>query len=126
MKTPLLLLLVLVALAVPPGSRAEEEEAAWFTNVSKESGLAGVRAKDCIFTDLNGDGYFDLCLDRQRLYLSKEGDTFTSHEDHAIDFPTVSTPPTLSMECMSMLLSRASSPRSTSRMTSGLVCRIGL
>ena len=36
--------------------------------------------------------------------------------------PTVSTPPARSMLCVSMLASRLSRPRSTSLMTSGLVC----
>ncbi len=52
-------------------------------------GLAGARAKDAIFTDLDGDGYWDLCLDRQRLYRSRKGARFEALETHGIEFPTV-------------------------------------
>jgi len=79
--------LVLVVAAFP--AAAEERVPHWFTNVTKEVGLEGVRAKDGIFTDLNGDGYWDLCLDRGRFYLSKKGKSFAAHEEHGIDFPEV-------------------------------------
>jgi len=86
-----LLLLVLLVAAFPVA--AEEGEPRWFTNVSKKVGLEGVRAKDGIFTDLNGDGYWDLCLDRRRFYLSKKGKSFLAHEDHGIEFPEVTLVP---------------------------------
>jgi hypothetical protein len=82
------LILTLSLLVAGPFATGEDEDP-WFTNVSKEVGLSGVKAKDCIFTDLNGDGYHDLCLDRQRLYLSAEGEAFALHEDHGIAFPEV-------------------------------------
>jgi len=86
---------LLAALALIPAfpADAEERESHWFTNVSKEVGLEGVRAKDGIFTDLDGDGFWDLCLDRRRLYLSDEGKSFAAHEKHGIDFPEVTLVP---------------------------------
>ncbi|MCP3861458.1 MAG: VCBS repeat-containing protein, partial [Phycisphaeraceae bacterium] len=75
------LLLCILAAPAPGGDEP------WFVNASRESGLEGVRAKDCILTDLDGDGYWDLCLDRQRLYRSDRGRTFAAHEEHGIAFP---------------------------------------
>ncbi len=85
------ILLTLLIIAAPFAAGADDDP--WFTNVSKDSGLAGVKAKDCIFTDLNGDGFHDLCLDRQRLYLSKQGKVFTLHEAHGIEFPEINQVP---------------------------------
>jgi hypothetical protein len=79
-----------VLVAAPPEAPAEEEAAeSYFRNVSKDAGLEGVKAKDAIFTDLDGDGFWDLCLDRQRLYLSRGGKRFEAHEDAGIEFPVV-------------------------------------
>ncbi|MEN8151996.1 MAG: VCBS repeat-containing protein, partial [Planctomycetota bacterium] len=78
--------LLLIVFAFPVSA---EEPEPWFTNVSKEVGLTDVRAKDGIFTDLNGDGFYDLCLDRRRLYLSEKGKSFAAHEEHGIEFPEV-------------------------------------
>ena len=84
----LLVLFVLLPLGAPV--RAEEgEPAPWFQNVSAAVGLAGVKAKGGLFTDLDGDGYWDLCLDRQRFFLSKKGLRFEAHLTHGIDFPEI-------------------------------------
>ncbi len=85
-RAVLLPLLLVGALAVPGGA---EEEAPHFTNVAQALGLEGVRAKDVIFTDLDGDGYHDLCLDRQRLFLGVQGKRFEPHEDSGLEFPVV-------------------------------------
>jgi hypothetical protein len=74
-------------LADPPG------DPPLFTNVAGQVGLGGVLAKDCLFTDLDGDGYWDLCLDRQRLYLNHGGKSFTPYEDSHIAFPVVTVVP---------------------------------
>ncbi|MDJ0974681.1 MAG: CRTAC1 family protein [Planctomycetota bacterium] len=89
MRWPLLLILPLV-FAAPIA--AEEEPAPapapWFTNVAEAAGLSGVRAKSVVFTDLDGDGFHDLCLDRQRFFLSREdGSRFERHETHGIPYP---------------------------------------
>ena len=57
MRIPALTLLFLTA----AGTFADAGDA-WFRNVAEEAGLAGVRAKDCVFADLDGDGFWDLCL----------------------------------------------------------------
>ncbi|MHC4859631.1 MAG: FG-GAP repeat domain-containing protein, partial [Planctomycetota bacterium] len=83
-----LALLALLPLGLA-ASGEEKQPAPWFVNVAKEVGLTGARAKDCIFTELNGDGYLDLCLDKQRLYLSEKGERFVLHEESGIEFPEV-------------------------------------
>ncbi len=85
-------LVPIVILVLVAGTAAEEEKP-WFVNVATEAGLAGVRAKDGIFTDLNGDGFYDLCLDRRRFYLSKGGASFVPHEEHGIAYPEVTRVP---------------------------------
>ncbi len=83
-------LIVCLVLAAGAPARAEEgKEAAWFTNVAAEVGLGAVKAKDCIFTDLDGDGFWDLCIDRQHFYLSKAGRRFEAHTKHGIEFPAI-------------------------------------
>jgi len=61
--------------------------------VAAERGLDQVRAKDCIFTDLDGDGYLDLCLDRQRIYLSRKGEQFVLDGKAGIDLANHEDPP---------------------------------
>ena len=79
------------------GTRVDAEGAGddtpWFTNISKRAGLGDVRAKGCVLTDLNGDGYWDLCLDKRHFYLSKKGASFQPHEKHGIEFPEVNHVP---------------------------------
>ncbi len=58
----------------------ESAEKPWFANVSKEAGLEGVAAKDAVLADLDGDGFYDLCLDRERFYLSVKGKSFKAVE----------------------------------------------
>ena len=86
---PLLCLLLLPAAT----ARAEDDppaEAPWFTNVSAAVGLGGVRAKSVAFADLDGDGHWDLCLDRQRFYRAQDGGRrFEAHEKHGIAFPAI-------------------------------------
>ncbi len=89
MKPAVVLLLVLLC-ALAGGAPAESDEPQpLFTNVAKALGLDGVRAKDCVFTDVNGDGFWDLCLDRRRLYLSEGGRRFVAHEASGIVFPEI-------------------------------------
>ena len=84
---------ILPALLLVPAAavQAEEEPAPpWFTNVAAEVGLEGVRAKSVAFADFDGDGAWDLCLDRQRFFLSRKGGTrFEAHEGHGIDLPSI-------------------------------------
>ena len=68
-------------------------EAPLFTNVSKDVGLEGVKAKDAILADLDGDGWWDLCLDRQRLYRNRDGRLFEPIEKPGIEFPVVKVVP---------------------------------
>ncbi len=76
----------------PPEQQAEPTT--WFVNVAKDVGLAEHRAKDCAFTDLNGDGYWDLVLNRQTILLSRENaTTFAVHESHGIEFPETTVIP---------------------------------
>ncbi len=85
------LCLALLALGARPG--LGKERAKWFTNVAAEVGLAGVRAKDAILVDLDGDGFHDLCLDRERFYLSRRGRKFELLPDPGIEFPEVKIVP---------------------------------
>ncbi len=71
----------------------ESGDSPWFTNIAADVGLGDAQAKGCVLTDLNGDGYWDLCLDKQRFYLSKKGEKFTPHEKHGIEFPVVNHVP---------------------------------
>lgn len=91
-----LLLLGTLGPAVVPAptvAGAEEADEPWFENVAKEVGLEGVKAKDAIFTDLDGDGFWDLCLDRQRLYIGRKGTHFEAHEKAGVEFPVVKVVP---------------------------------
>ncbi len=89
-----MLCLFLVLLPAPAAlvlaeDETPEEEAAWFTNVAGSVGLEGVKAKDAIFTDLNGDGWWDLCIDRRHVYLSRRGARFARHEATGIPNPAI-------------------------------------
>lgn len=64
----------------------------WFTNASKASGLEGVTAKDAILTDLDGDGAWDLCIDREKFFLNKKG-KFVAAEGNGIECPEVTLVP---------------------------------
>lgn len=70
-----------------------------FENVTAAIGLNGVPAKDCILADLDGDGFWDLILDRRHCYLSRAdakapgGRRFIAHDDTGIDFPKVNKVP---------------------------------
>ena len=76
---------------VEPPPAAQE---GWFTDVSNDVGLTDQRAKDCAFTDLDGDGAWDLVLRSRDIYLSKKnGKRFELVEDHGIEFPEVETIP---------------------------------
>jgi hypothetical protein len=85
--------LLLLAFALLAATAGAAEPEPWFTNVAPDVGLAGVRAKDAIFADLNDDGYWDLCLDRRHLYLSQEGKRFVLVEESGIEFPEVRVVP---------------------------------
>jgi hypothetical protein len=63
--------------------------ATYFTNVTAEAGLTDQRSKDCVLTDLDGDGYWDLVLDRRRVYRNAGGERFEPVEDAGFDFPVV-------------------------------------
>ncbi|MFH0945579.1 MAG: CRTAC1 family protein [Planctomycetota bacterium] len=75
-----------------PGSGHAAEDSL-FKNVAPDLGLAGVAAKDCIFVDLNGDGYHDIVLDCRRFFLSDGGARFLPQEDVGIEFPRVTVTP---------------------------------
>ena len=85
-------LLLMTCLAGPVLAETEEDEP-FFQNVTELMGLSGVRAKDGCFVDLNVDGYWDLCLDRQRFFLSKGGKGFVSHTAEGIPYPVRSVVP---------------------------------
>lgn len=84
-------LCVLLLLGTAPQLvHAEEGETqAWFTNVAPSAGLGDVKAKDVLLTDVNGDGYWDLCIDRRHVYLSREGTRFELHEKTGFAFPEI-------------------------------------
>ena len=65
----------------------------WFTNVSKAAGLEGAAAKDVVLADLNGDGYWDLVLERQRFFMSERGASFREMKESGIEFPEVTFTP---------------------------------
>ncbi|PIE23600.1 MAG: hypothetical protein CSA62_07100 [Planctomycetota bacterium] len=67
----------------------EKKPAALFTNVSAQLGLGEVGGKTVVFTDLNGDGFHDIVLDRQRFFLSDKGKRFLPFEKHGIPFPEI-------------------------------------
>ncbi len=85
---PLLLVLLLLGVASPLQAD-DEAPKAWFTNVAKDAGLDGVKAKDVILTDLDGDGFWDLCIDRRHLYMSRGGTSFALQEKSGIEFPEI-------------------------------------
>ncbi len=82
-------LLLLAPLSAQGSDPIPDAEPPLFANVTAEVGLEGVPAKDCILADLDGDGFWDLCLDRRRLYLSRSGARFELLEEPGIDFPVV-------------------------------------
>ncbi len=95
---PLALALTLLGSAraqdTEPTATAPAPAEGWFTDVADDVGLTGQRAKDCVFTDLNGDGAWDLVLRRRDVYLSKKnGKKFKLLEGHGIAFPEVETIP---------------------------------
>ncbi len=71
------------------------EDPPWFTNIAGDAGLDGVNAKTVQLVDLNGDGWHDLCLDRERFYFSDRGRQFRAHGAHAMEFPEVKVVPLL-------------------------------
>ncbi len=86
----LLICAAMTALCVPVAAEEDDRpEAPWFANISKEAGLSGVPSKDCILADLNGDGFYDLCLDRERFFLSAGGKSFKATEKTGIGYPEV-------------------------------------
>ncbi len=88
-RFPVALALGLLAVLSP----AAAQEAPWFVNAAPAAGLAGAAATDAVFTDLDGDGYYDLVLDRQRLYRSEKGAKFAPLADHGIPFPEIERVP---------------------------------
>jgi hypothetical protein len=79
----------LIALALTASAATADP---WFTNAAKTSGLDGVTSKDCILADLDGDGWWDLCVDRERLFLNRRG-KFEELRDSGIEFPEVTIVP---------------------------------
>ena len=90
---PCLLIAAALSLSPRPGFGDEEpveKVPPWFSNQTAAVGLAGVKAKDCMFVDLDGNGWLDLCLDRGRFHLSKKrGQEFAAHERHGIEQPEI-------------------------------------
>ena len=79
-----------------PPAHADDDPAAGspsepqgFTLVTQQMGLEDVRAKGVVLTDLNGDGWWDLVIDRQHMFLSKKGRRWVRHEKHGIPFPEI-------------------------------------
>ncbi|MDJ0521088.1 MAG: CRTAC1 family protein [Planctomycetota bacterium] len=90
MRTLALLCLFLLAGSSSAVVHAEEEEPrAWFTNIAAEAGLDGVKAKGVALTDLNGDGFWDLCIDRRHVHLSRAGRRFELHAKTGLAFPEI-------------------------------------
>ncbi len=85
-------LLLLFCLAGPALAETEEDEPL-FRNMTEALGLGGVKAKDGCFVDLDGDGFWDLVLDRQRFFLSKGGKKFVPHESHGVPYPQTTVVP---------------------------------
>lgn len=48
-------------------------EGPWFTNVAPEAGLAHAGAKRVVFVDLDGDGWLDVVLDLEHVFLAEPG-----------------------------------------------------
>ncbi len=84
MRPHLLTLLVLSAVSASADT--------WFTNGAKAAGLGGVQAKDAILVDLDGDGWWDLCVDRSKMFLNRRG-KFVPHDASGIEFPEVTLVP---------------------------------
>ncbi len=83
---------VVAAFLLMPDATGQEltTPAPWFTDVADDVGLTDVRGKDCIFTDLDGDGYWDLVLARRRFFRSRKGGTkFKELEDTGIPYPEI-------------------------------------
>ena len=94
MPTRWLLPIALMSLLLVSPARAEDEPspapAPWFTNVAADVGLGAAKAKGCCFVDLNGDGWWDLCLDRRHFFLwDPKTKRYVVHTDHGIPFPKV-------------------------------------
>jgi len=72
--------------AAPPA----RQDPPWFVDIATEVGLADNRAKDCAFTDLDGDGWLDLVLSKKTFLVSrKRGTKFKAVEGVGIPFPVV-------------------------------------
>lgn len=88
MRIATLVLPLLMVFTGAVGASEEDASAPWFTNVADELGFEGVRAKDCVLVDLDGDRYLDLCIDRQHFFLSRDkGARFEAHSEHGIPYP---------------------------------------
>ena len=76
--------LLLAMLLLPATPRAP-----WFTNIAKECGLAGKPAHRAVFADLDGDGRPDCVLERQRLYLQRDGAWLDASDASKLNVPRV-------------------------------------
>jgi hypothetical protein len=54
---------------VGPLARGAEEP--FFVNVARKAGLGGIKTVRCIFTDLDHDGWPDVILDREHVFLNR-------------------------------------------------------
>jgi len=66
-----------------------EPEPALFVNVAASCGLDGVRAKSCAFADLDGDGRWDVIVDRRHIHLQGRDGKFNAHTESGLPFPTI-------------------------------------
>ena len=79
----------------PAGGADPQAPLPLFENVTARTGLSGVPAKDCILADIDGDGWWDLILDRRHFYLSRAdaaapgGRRFALADDNGIAFPMI-------------------------------------
>ncbi|MFC1587837.1 CRTAC1 family protein [Planctomycetota bacterium] len=92
MKTCLLSILLWLLLGMVRPAQAQEEAGPYFTNVADAMGFLDEPAKGVCFVDANGDGYWDVFMEKQHLYLNREGKTFNRVEC-GIKFPVVKLVP---------------------------------
>ncbi len=94
LSTALLATVVASATAQDPAAPPAPQDPPWFVDVATEVGLTDDRAKDCVFTDLDGDGWLDLVLSRRTFLVSrKRGTRFKEVEGVGIPFPVVKQVP---------------------------------
>lgn len=72
----------------PPDSRNLPSGGPFFVDVAKEMGLTDELATEVCWVDANNDGYWDVYLEREHLYLCRSGKSFAKVET-GFEFPEV-------------------------------------